>query len=88
MPVSVSVSVPDTARRTSGRDTETGTDTEIRSPFGLPIPGVEVMPEVFTEAGAERALQLVDRCLLDPSNRSEPIEQRPGPSWADAGHRQ
>jgi len=43
---------------------------------------------MLTEAGAERSLQLIDRCLLDPANRPESIEQRPGPTWPDAGHSQ
>ena len=47
---------------------------------------MEVVPEVLPEAGAERPLQLIDGCMLDPANRTKTTEQRAGPARPNAGH--
>ena len=49
---------------------------------------MQMLPEVPSEAGAERPLQLIDGCLLDPANRSKTAEQRASPARSDAGNGQ
>jgi hypothetical protein len=46
------------------------------------------MVEVLPEAWSERALQFLDRSLLNAAHRSEAIEQRPRAPGTDARHGQ